>query len=316
VLAVLAPGQGAQKPGMLTDWLDLPGAESFFRWAGAIADADLLTLGTTGDAEAIKDTAVTQPLVVAMSLFVARELGGLPGPVSHSPHAGRDVVITGHSVGELTAAALAGVLSVEAAIALTAVRGRAMAAACAQTPTGMSAVLGGDPDEVLTAIDKHGLTPANMNGAGQVVAAGAVDGLDALKADPPAKARIMPLSVAGAFHTEYMAPARAELEGLVGGLQPADPSRRLLSNADGQAVSTGADVLSRLVSQVTSPVRFDACLATMREMGVTTVIELPPAGALAGLAKREWKGADVEILALTGPADLDRARELLEAPRG
>jgi [acyl-carrier-protein] S-malonyltransferase len=301
---------------MLTDWLDLPGAESFFRWAGAIADADLLTLGTTGDAEAIKDTAVTQPLVVAMSLFVARELGGLPGPVAHTPHAGRDVVIAGHSVGELTAAALAGVLSVEAAIALTAVRGRAMAAACAQTPTGMSAVLGGEPEEVLAAIDKHGLTPANMNGAGQVVAAGALDGLAALKADPPAKARIMPLSVAGAFHTEYMATARTELEGLVDGLRPAEPSRLLLSNADGHAVSTGAEVLSRLVSQVTSPVRFDACLATMRELGVTAVLELPPAGALAGLAKREWKGSGIEILAVTGPGDLDRARELIDAERG
>jgi [acyl-carrier-protein] S-malonyltransferase len=301
---------------MLTDWLDLPGAESFFRWAGAIADADLLTLGTTGDAEAIKDTAVTQPLVVAMSLFVARELGGLPGPVAHTPHAGRDVVIAGHSVGELTAAALAGVLSVEAAIALTAVRGRAMAEACAQTPTGMSAVLGGEPEEVLAAIDKHGLTPANMNGAGQVVAAGALDGLAALKADPPAKARIMPLSVAGAFHTEYMATARTELEGLVDGLRPAEPSRLLLSNADGHAVSTGAEVLSRLVSQVTSPVRFDACLATMRELGVTAVLELPPAGALAGLAKREWKGSGIEILAVTGPGDLDRARELIDAERG
>jgi malonyl CoA-acyl carrier protein transacylase len=316
VLAVLAPGQGAQKPGMLTDWLDLPGAESFFRWAGAIADADLLTLGTTGDAEAIKDTAVTQPLVVAMSLFVARELDGLPGPVSHTPSSGRDVVIAGHSVGELTAAALAGVLSIEAAIALTAVRGRAMAAACARTPTGMSAVLGGEPDEVLAAIDKHGLTPANMNGTGQIVAAGALDALQALKADPPAKARIMPLSVAGAFHTDYMAPARAELEGLVGGLQPAEPSRLLLSNADGHAVDTGAETLTRLVSQVTSPVRFDACLATMRELGVTAVLELPPAGALAGLAKREWKGADIEILALSSPADLDRARELIAAERG
>jgi [acyl-carrier-protein] S-malonyltransferase len=301
---------------MLTDWLDLPGAESFFRWAGAIADADLLTLGTTGDAEAIKDTAVTQPLVVAMSLFVARELGGLPGPVSHTPHAGRDVLITGHSVGELTAAALAGVLSIEAAIALTAVRGRAMAAACAQTPTGMSAVLGGETDEVLAAIDKHGLTPANMNGAGQIVAAGSLDGLEALRADPPAKARIMPLSVAGAFHTDYMASARTELEGLIGGLRPAEPSRLLLSNADGHAVDTGADALARLVSQVTSPVRFDACLATMRELGVTAVLELPPAGALAGLAKREWKGAGIEILALTSPADLDRARELIDAERG
>jgi acyl transferase domain-containing protein len=196
-----------------------------------------------------------------------------------------------------------------------------MAAACAQTPTGMSAVLGGDPDEVLAAIEKHGLTPANMNGAGQIVAAGALDGLDGLKADPPAKARIMPLSVAGAFHTEYMASARTELEGLVDGLRPAEPSRLLLSNADGHAVPTGAEALSRLVSQVTSPVRFDACLATMRELGVTAVLELPPAGALAGLAKREWKGAiaekqGIEILALSSPADLDRARELIGAERG
>jgi [acyl-carrier-protein] S-malonyltransferase len=313
VLAVLAPGQGAQKPGMLSDWLELPGAEPFFRWTGAIAGADLLSLGTTGDAEAIKDTAVTQPLVVAMSLFVARELGALPD--SAAPDAGRDVVITGHSVGELTAAALAGVLSVEAAIALTAVRGRAMAGACAQTPTGMAAVLGGDPDEVVAVLQKHGLAPANMNGAGQIVAAGPLDRLEALRAEPPAKARVMPLSVAGAFHTEYMASARTELEGLVGGLRPADPSRQLLSNADGAAVSDGAEVLARLVSQVTSPVRFDSCLATMRELGVTAVLELPPAGALAGLAKRAWKGSDIEILALSSPNDLDRARELLEAAR-
>jgi [acyl-carrier-protein] S-malonyltransferase len=298
---------------MLTDWLELPGADDFFRKAGDIAGADLLTLGTTGDAEAIKDTAVTQPLVVAMSLFIAQQLGAVPEPGTPT---NSDVVIAGHSVGELTAAALAGVLSVEDAITLTAARGRAMAAACAQTPTGMSAVLGGDPDEVLAAIDKHGLTPANMNGAGQIVAAGALDGLEALKADPPAKARIMPLSVAGAFHTEYMASAREQLEGIVATLRPTDPSRRLLSNADGAAVDSGAEVVSRLVSQVTSPVRFDSCLATLRELGVTAVIELPPAGALAGLAKREWKGQqvegrDIEILAVSAPKDLDRARELL-----
>lgn len=301
---------------MLSDWLELPGAESFFRWAGAIADADLLALGTTGDAEAIKDTAVTQPLVVAMSLFVARELGGLPGPVAHTPQTGRDVVITGHSVGELTAAALAGVLSVEAAIALTAVRGRAMARACALTPTGMSAVLGGDPDELTAALEAHGLAPANMNGGGQVVVAGPLEGLAALRADPPARTRVVPLPVAGAFHTRYMAPARAELEGLVDGLRPAEPSRLLLSNADGAAATSGREVLSRLVSQVTSPVRFDACLATMRDLGVTAVIELPPAGALAGLAKREWKDSDIEVLAVSSPADLDRARALIEAERG
>jgi [acyl-carrier-protein] S-malonyltransferase len=300
---------------MLTPWLKLPGAESFFRWAGAIADADLLTMGTTGDAEAIRDTAVTQPLVVAMSLFVARELGGLPGPVVHTPATGRDVVIAGHSVGELTAAALAGVLSVEAAIALTAVRGRAMARACALTPTGMSAVLGGDPDELDAALQRHGLVAANLNGAGQVVVAGPVDGLAALKADPPAKARVVPLSVAGAFHTAYMASAREELEALVGGLRPADPSRLLLSNADGAAVGSGSEALARLVSQVTSPVRFDACLATLRELGVTAAVELPPAGALAGLAKREWAGAGIDVLALSGPGDLDRARAVIDAAR-
>ncbi len=300
---------------MLTPWLELPGAESFFRWAGAIADADLLTLGTTGDAEAIKDTAVTQPLVVAMSLFVARELGGLPGPVAHTPQTGRDVAIAGHSVGELTAAALAGVLSVEAAIALTAVRGRAMARACALTPTGMSAVLGGDPDELAAALEQHGLAAANLNGGGQVVVAGPLEGLAALKAAPPAKARVVPLSVAGAFHTAYMAPAREELEGLVGGLRPADPSRLLLSNADGAAVDSGAEALSRLVTQVTSPVHFDACLATLRELGVTAALELPPAGALAGLAKREWSKDGVEVLALSGPGDLDRARALIDAAR-
>jgi [acyl-carrier-protein] S-malonyltransferase len=306
---------------MLTPWLELPGAEPFFRWAGAIADADLLTLGTTGDAEAIRDTAVTQPLVVAMSLFVARELGGLPGPVAHTPQTGRDVVITGHSVGELTAAALAGVLSVEAAIALTAVRGRAMARACALTPTGMSAVLGSEPDELAAALERHGLVAANLNGGGQVVVAGPLEGLAALKAEPPGRAKVLPLSVAGAFHTAYMAPAREELEGLVDGLRPADPSRLLLSNADGAAVESGAEALSRLVTQVTSPVHFDACLSTLRDLGVTAAIELPPAGALAGLAKREWKGATsdgnaIEVLALAGPGDLDRARALIEATRG
>ena len=292
VLAVLAPGQGAQKPGMLTDWLELPGAEPFFRWAGAIADADLLTLGTTGDAEAIKDTAVTQPLVVAMSLFIARELGGLPGPVAHTPHAGRDVVIAGHSVGELTAAALAGVLSIEAAIALTAVRGRAMAAACAQTPTGMSAVLGGDPDEVLAALDKHGLTPANINGGGQVVAAGPLDGLAALKADPPAKARVMPLSVAGAFHTAYMASAREELEGAgrrpaPGRPQPAAALQR--RRRRGRHRRRGARPAGQPGHQPGALRRLPghACASSASPPS----IELPPAGALAGLAKREWKGA-------------------------
>ena len=293
---------------MLTDWLDLPGAESFFRWAGAIADADLLTLGTTGDAEAIKDTAVTQPLVVALSLFIARELGALPDPGQDPPNAGADVVIAGHSVGELTAAALAGVLSVEAAIALTAVRGRAMAAACAQTPTGMSAVLGGEPDEVLAAIDKHGLTPANVNGAGQIVAGGTLEQLAAFKGDAPARARLIALSVAGAFHTEHMAPAVEHLRAAAEDITPADPRVKLLSNADGQVVTDGAQLMRRLIDQVSNPVRWDRCMATMADLGVTTMIELLPGGTLTGLAKRGLR--DVRTVALKTPDDLDAAREL------
>ena len=302
VLVLLSPGQGAQSPGLLLPWLDLPGArDAVDRWS-ALTGLDLLRLGTTADADEVRDTAVAQPLLTAAALLSAGDL--VPDAVC------------GHSVGELSALALAGVLTPDDAVRVAAVRGAAMAEAAALEPTGMSAVLGGDPEEVQAVLAAHGLTPANMNGAGQVVAAGPLEGLEALKAEPPAKARVMPLPVAGAFHTEYMAPAREELEALVGGLRPADPSRLLLSNADGAAVTDGAQVVSRLVSQVTSPVRFDACLATMRQLGVSAVIELPPAGALAGLAKREWKGVDVEILALSGPGDLDRARALIDTERG
>jgi [acyl-carrier-protein] S-malonyltransferase len=293
---------------MLTDWLELPGAESFFRRAGELAGADLLELGTTGDAEAIKDTAVTQPLVVAMSLFVAQHLGAVPEP---GAPLNSDVVITGHSVGELTAAALAGVLSVEDAITLTAARGRAMAAACAQTPTGMSAVLGGDPDDVVAAIEAAGLTAANRNGAGQIVAAGALDALDKLAAEPPAGARVRPLPVAGAFHTSYMAPAEDALGGYVGSLEPLDPRPILLSNADGSSVGTGADVVTRLVRQVTLPVRWDLCLRTCADLGVSAALELAPAGPLTGIAKRELPG--VELLAIKSPDDIQQARTLIDS---
>ena len=294
-----------------------PAPSPFFRWAGAVADADLLTLGTTGDAEAIKDTAVTQPLVVAMSLFIARELGGMPGPVGHTPHAGRDVVIAGHSVGELTAAALAGVLSIEAAIALTAVRGRAMAAACAQTPTGMSAVLGGDPDEVLAAIEKHGLTPANMNGAGQIVAAGALDGLDALKADPPAKARIMPLSVAGAFHTDYMASARERARGpdrraAAGRAQPAAAVQRRRRRRRLRRRGAVAGWSARSPARCASTRAWPPCAssASPPSSSCRRPARWPgwPSASGRAPASRSWR--------LTGPADLDRARELIDAERG
>ena len=310
MLAIVAPGQGAQTPGFLSPWLVEPTFATRLGWLSTVANLDLVHYGTEADAESIRDTAIAQPLLVAAGLLTAVEL--FPSPADGFRRTG---VAAGHSVGEITAAGATGVLTAEQAMVFVRERGKAMAEASALEPTGMSAVVGGEAEEVLALLATLGLTPANNNGKGQIVAAGSLTLLRKLADNPPAKARVMPLSVAGAFHTEYMASARAELEALVEGLSPADPSRLLLSNADGAAVTSGREVLSRLVSQVTSPVRFDACLGTMRDLGVTALLELPPAGALAGLAKREWKGSDIEVLALAGPADLDRARELISAER-
>ena len=301
VLAVLSPGQGAQKPGFLRPWLEIDGTESKLRWWSALAGVDLIHLGTEADAEEIKDTAKTQPLLIAAALLAA----------DHLPIA--DVsVVAGHSVGELGAAALSGALSPESAITLAGVRGREMAAACALEPTGMAAVLGGDEAEILAALEKHGLYPANRNGAGQIVAAGLRDALEKFAAEPPSKTRIITLQVAGAFHTPYMAPAEQALNAVAGGISPAHPSRLLLSNADGAAVTDGHELLSRLVRQVTKPVRWDLCMRSLADLGVTATIELPPAGTLAGLIKRELKGEHApEIVTLNTPDDLAAARDLI-----
>jgi [acyl-carrier-protein] S-malonyltransferase len=305
VLAVVSPGQGAQAPGFLAPWLELPGFAGRLRWASAVSGIDLLHAGTGADEEEIRDTAVAQPLLVAAALAAAAELN-LPAAPGDEPAVG---VVAGHSVGELAAAALAGAMSPEAALAFVAARGRAMAAAAAAAPTGMTALLGGDPDEVLAAIERHGLTAANVNGAGQVVAAGPLDRLDALAADPPPRTRLRRLSVAGAFHTEAMAPARLELERIAEALPVTDPGVRIVSNADGALVPSGDELRRRLVAQVSAPVRWDACMATLGELGVTAVIELPPAGTLTGLIRRALPG--VETLALRGPADLAAARSLI-----
>lgn len=299
MIVIASPGQGAQTPGFLQPWLDVPEVADRLAWWSAVTGLDLVRYGTTADAEEIRDTAIAQPLLVSAALAAALTLEVTPD------------VVAGHSVGELAAAAIAGVLTPEAALVFVRERGRAMAEAAAVTETGMTAVLGGDPDEVLTAIEKHDLTPANINGAGQVVAAGTVEALAALADDPPPGARLRPLSVAGAFHTEHMAPAVGHLAALAPGMPVADPKTRLLSNRDGAVVSSGREYVDRLVSQVSSPVRWDACMATMRELGVTALIELPPAGTLVGLARRELKG--IQTLALKTPADLDKARELIEA---
>jgi [acyl-carrier-protein] S-malonyltransferase len=301
VLAVLSPGQGSQKPGFLRPWLDVPDAESRLRGWSALAGVDLVHLGTEAGADEIKDTARTQPLLVAAALLAAGHL-----PID-------DVaLVAGHSVGELGAAALAGALPAESAITLAGVRGREMAAACALEPTGMSAVLGGDQDEVLAAIERHGLFPANRNGAGQIVAAGALDALAKFAEEPPARARIIALQVAGAFHTPYMAPAETALGAVAGDVTVADPLRIIVSNLDGTSVGNGAELLQRLVRQVTAPVRWDLCMRTLKELGVTGIVELPPAGTLAGLIKRELKGDGApEIVTLNTPDDLAAARDLI-----
>ncbi|MFV2105443.1 acyltransferase domain-containing protein [Micromonospora sp. LOL_015] len=312
MLAVLSPGQGSQKPGFLTPWLDLPGAEARLRWWSALAGVDLVHLGTTADADEIKDTARTQPLLVAAALLAAEHLPG-GSPAGHRRGGLYDVaVVAGHSVGELAAASLAGVLPAESAITLAAVRGREMAAACALEPSGMAAVLGGDRDEVLAAIDRHGLHPANHNGAGQIVVAGATGQLEKFVAEPPARVRVAVLQVAGAFHTPYMAPAEQALASVAAGIIPADPTRILLSNLDGAAVDHGRELLQRLVRQVTAPVRWDLCMHTLADLGVTGILELPPAGTLAGLIKREFKDRGVpEIVTLKTPDDLPAARALI-----
>jgi [acyl-carrier-protein] S-malonyltransferase len=302
VLAIVCPGQGSQTPGFLTPWLELPGFRERLEALSDVAGLDLVAHGTTSDAETIKDTAVAQPLIVAAGLAAASVL--LPdGPV------GTVGVTAGHSVGEITAAAFAGVLSDHDAMVFVRERGAGMAAASALTPTGMSAVLGGDPAEVADGLARHGLTAATANGAGQTVAAGTLDQLAALAADPPAKARVIALLVAGAFHTTHMAPAVEALQTLSADFDVSDPGVTLLSNADGRAVSGGTDALTRLVRQVSSPVRWDQCMRTLVDLGVTALIELPPAGTLVGLAKRAMPG--VATLAVKTPDDLEAAQQLI-----
>ncbi len=300
MIVIVCPGQGSQTPGFLAPWLELPGAREHLTALSDAAGVDLVAHGTTSDEETIKDTAVAQPLLVGAGLLALRALGDTAAPGA----------LAGHSVGEITAAAGAGVLAEDDAMRLVALRGRGMAEASAATPTGMSAVLGGDPADVLATIERHGLTPANVNGAGQVVAAGSLDALAALADEPPAKARVIPLKVAGAFHTTYMQPAVDALAAAAADLSPADASVPLVSNRDGEVVTGGRDVLDRLVAQVSNPVRWDLCMERFADLGATAVIELPPAGTLVGLAKRALKR--VELLAVKTPDDLDAARTLLE----
>ncbi len=302
MLALLAPGQGSQTPGMLAAWLELPGAaERITAWS-EISGLDLARLGTTATAEEITDTAVTQPLVVAATLLAHEEL------TRRGLLAGREAVVAGHSVGEIAAYAIAGVISADDAVKLAATRGSEMAKACALEPTGMSAVLGGEEADVLARLEALDLVAANRNAAGQIVAAGALSALDKLAEDPPEKARVRKLATAGAFHTHFMASATDAYASAAEGVTTSEPTAKLLSNADGQPVASAADAMTKLVSQLTRPVRWDLCTETMRQHNVTAIVEFPPAGTLAGIAKRELRG--VPTHAVKSPADLDGLAEL------
>lgn len=283
-------------------WLADERCAASLRWLSAVAGLDLADYGTNADAATIRDTAVAQPLLVAAGLVAARALLG-PSPVPGN------AVLAGHSVGEITAAALAGVLSSEQAMVFVRERGRQMARAAASTPTSMTAIIGGDPAEVTAAVEAAGLTIANNNGAGQLVAAGTTEQLAALAADPPARARLAPLSVAGAFHTAHMRPAVAHLMNLVQAIHTDAPGARLLTNADGRIVTDGRAYLAGLVNQVAAGVRWDLCLATMSRLGVTGLLELPPAGTLTSIAKRNLRG--VETFALNTPDQLPEARDFV-----
>lgn len=285
---------------MLAPWLALPGATDRLELWSKAAGLDLVRLGTTATAEEIVDTAVTQPLVVASALLAFAEIAPEAIPA--------DTIVAGHSVGEFAAAAVAGVITADEAVTLAAIRGREMAKACALEPTGMSAVLGGDEATVLARLAELDLVPANRNAVGQIVAAGRLEALAELAANPPEKARVRALPVAGAFHTVFMAPAQAAVADAIAQISPSDPIRTLLSNFDGKPVTSGADAIDKLAAQVTRPVRWDLCTETVREAGVSAVAELPPAGTLVGIAKRELKGTP--NLALKTPEDLPALVEL------
>ncbi len=296
MLAIIAPGQGSQTPGMLNSWIQNPSLkELVVSWSDAIG-LDLLHLGTVADAEEIKDTANAQPLIVAASLLSAHALG-----------IKNFAVTSGHSVGELAAAALSGAISESDALRIVRTRGLEMAKAAATSPSGMSAILGGDRAEVLAAIAALKLVAANDNGAGQIVAAGDLQALGSLNENPPVGARVRALAVAGAFHTQFMQPAVEPLRALATTVPTHPVVIQVISNKDGQVVRDGAEVLNRIVNQIANPVRWDLCMETLKSLGVTGVIELPPAGTLVGLLKRA--ASEIETFALNSADDLDAARE-------
>jgi len=303
MIVVVCPGQGSQTPGFLVPWLEDPAFAAGLDAMSAASGLDLVAHGTVSDADTIRDTAVAQPLIVAAGILTMKALFA-------DGRGDRIAGIAGHSVGEITAAAGAGILDDADALGFVRERGAAMAEAAALAPSGMSAVLGGDEAELLALLAELGLEPANFNGGGQVVVAGAIDALARLAAAPPARSRVIPLQVAGAFHTRYMQPAVASLAAVAARLEPSDPTLPIWTNRDGSRVDDGARFVRYLVDQVSSPVRWDMCMQSFEAAGVTGIIEVAPAGALVGLAKRALKG--VPSVAIKTPDDLPAAFALID----
>lgn len=304
MIAVVCPGQGSQTPGFFNPWLELDQFRVEIESLESVSGIELLKHGTVSDADTIRDTAVAQPLIVAAGIASLNAiLGGkslLEAGISG---------VAGHSVGEITAAKASGVFTAEQAMKFVSLRGQEMAKAAALVPTSMAAIIGGEQNEIEARLAELGLEPANYNGAGQIVAAGASDAIAALVTSGPNGSRVIPLQVAGAFHTRYMRPAVTTLEAFAAELTVGDPQVALWGNSDGKSVESGSTFLSSLVSQVSSPVRWDLCMASMVDAGVTAILEVSPAGTLAGLAKRSMPG--IEILAVKTPDNLDAALSLI-----
>ncbi|HVF20061.1 MAG TPA: acyltransferase domain-containing protein [Mycobacteriales bacterium] len=299
MLAILAPGQGTQTPGFLSPWIDLPSLRRRLDWASYVCGLDLVRLGTTGSDEEIRDTATCQPLLVAAGLAALHELDV------------RADVVAGHSAGEITALAAAGAIGDDAACILATERGAAMAGAAALSPTGLAALVGGDPDAAAVAVEAAGLHIATVNGAGQLVAGGDLRLLEEFSRQPPAGVRVRMLRVAGAFHTAAMSPAADRFERVIAALPVDDPHTPWISDLDGTVVAAGRDVGTRLLRLLVSPVRFDLVLETLDALGVTAVIEVLPGGTLTGLVRRALP--HVESVALRTPGDLVAARALVAA---
>ena len=304
MIVVVCPGQGSQTPGFLEPWIADGNSKALLESLSESAGVDLVKHGTVSDADTIRDTQIAQPLIVAAGILTLDAL-------AETDHLAKTGGIAGHSVGEFTAAAGSGVLDSHDAVRLVGIRGRAMADAATAVATGMSAVIGGDDEDIAARLTQLGLFAANYNGGGQLVVAGELDALSALTADPPAGARVIPLQVAGAFHTPFMASAVTALRDAAETVNHADPRQKLWTNRDGSLVSRGRSYLDLMVGQVSSPVRWDLCMESFAAAGVTGIIEVAPAGALVGLAKRALKG--IPTVAIKSPEDLTAARELIDS---